>query len=249
MDDQTCTCDDGVTVAARIATTVEGVIDRLRGHGRRREAGDHLAAYVRGLLAEVERKNGWQLAEQAGYGHPRGMQRVLDRYVWDADVVCVKKVRHRTGGLAPRPVGPAPSGPVRRACLVPGLRPGSHTAGGTCQGGRHPVDDRGGVQAGQGPGRTRSLRGPQLAGLVSSHHPCPAGLGGPRRREKGGIACVVHIARTVPELRKLLVRLVWPVQWSVEQVSAWSRWRRAHQRTAQECHRRRRLRHRLQREL
>lgn len=87
MSEQGCTCDDEVTVAARVAAMVDQVTDRLRGHGRRREAGDHLAAYVRGLLAEVERKNGWQLAEQAGYGHPRGMQRVLDRYVWDADAV------------------------------------------------------------------------------------------------------------------------------------------------------------------
>lgn len=87
MTEQGCTCDDEVTVAARVAAMVDQVTDRLRGHGRRRAAGDHLAAYVRGLLAEVERKNGWQLAEQAGYAHPRGMQRVLDRYVWDADAV------------------------------------------------------------------------------------------------------------------------------------------------------------------
>jgi SRSO17 transposase len=43
--------------------------------------------YLRGLLAEVERKNGWQLAEQAGYAHPRGIQCVLDRYAWDAEAV------------------------------------------------------------------------------------------------------------------------------------------------------------------
>ena len=42
---------------------------------------------VRGLIADVERKNGWQLAEHAGYAHPRGMQRVLARYAWDADAV------------------------------------------------------------------------------------------------------------------------------------------------------------------
>lgn len=52
--------------------------------GRRREAADHIAAYVVGLLADVERKNGWQLAEQSGCAHSRGIQRVLDWYVWDA---------------------------------------------------------------------------------------------------------------------------------------------------------------------
>jgi SRSO17 transposase len=82
-----CTCDDEGTVAARVAAAVDQVTDRLHRHFRRREAGDHAAAYVRGLLADVERKNGWQLAEQAGYAHPRGIQRVLDRYVWDADAV------------------------------------------------------------------------------------------------------------------------------------------------------------------
>lgn len=42
---------------------------------------------LRGLLAEVECKNGWQLAEQAGSAPPRGIQRALDRYAWDADAV------------------------------------------------------------------------------------------------------------------------------------------------------------------
>ena len=43
--------------------------------------------YLRGLLAPVERKNGWQLAEYGGYEHPRTIQRVLDRSAWDADAV------------------------------------------------------------------------------------------------------------------------------------------------------------------
>jgi SRSO17 transposase len=42
---------------------------------------------VRGLLSDVERKNGWQLAEHGGYSHPRTIQRVLDRSRWDADAV------------------------------------------------------------------------------------------------------------------------------------------------------------------
>jgi SRSO17 transposase len=44
-------------------------------------------AYVRGLLSDVDRKNGWQLAEQGGYSHPRTIQRVLDRSRWNADAV------------------------------------------------------------------------------------------------------------------------------------------------------------------
>src|SRR5438046_6210318 len=44
-------------------------------------------AYLRGLLSPVERKNGWQLAEQAGEATPDGMQHLLARADWDADQV------------------------------------------------------------------------------------------------------------------------------------------------------------------
>ena len=44
-------------------------------------------AYLRGLLGPVERKNGWQLAEQAGEATPDGMQHLLARADWDADQV------------------------------------------------------------------------------------------------------------------------------------------------------------------
>ena len=43
--------------------------------------------YLRGLLSPVERKNGWQLAEQAGDTTPDGVQRLLSTYRWDADLV------------------------------------------------------------------------------------------------------------------------------------------------------------------
>ena len=42
-------------------------------------------AYVRGLLSPVERKNGWQLAEEAGETTPYAMQYLLDRAVWDSE--------------------------------------------------------------------------------------------------------------------------------------------------------------------
>jgi SRSO17 transposase len=44
-------------------------------------------AYLKGLLSPVERKNGWQLAEQAGDTSPYGMQHLLGRAQWDADAV------------------------------------------------------------------------------------------------------------------------------------------------------------------
>ena len=43
--------------------------------------------YLQGILSSLERKNGWQLAEQAGEARPDGMQRLLSSAIWDADGV------------------------------------------------------------------------------------------------------------------------------------------------------------------
>jgi SRSO17 transposase len=43
-------------------------------------------AYLQGLLGSVERKNGWQLAEWMGERSPDGVQHLLERAAWDADV-------------------------------------------------------------------------------------------------------------------------------------------------------------------
>lgn len=63
---------------------LDEVLARLAPHfdhdGPREVAG----RYVRGLLAPVERKNGWQLAEQAGYQTPYKLQHLLGRARWSA---------------------------------------------------------------------------------------------------------------------------------------------------------------------
>lgn len=82
-----CRCASEFRVADAAVQTIDRVVGLLRPHFRRPEAHAHAADYLRGLLAEVERKNGWQLAERAGYRHPRGIQRVLARYAWDAEAV------------------------------------------------------------------------------------------------------------------------------------------------------------------
>lgn len=41
--------------------------------------------YLEGLLSAVERKNGWQLAEQIGDARPWRTQRVLSQTLWEAD--------------------------------------------------------------------------------------------------------------------------------------------------------------------
>lgn len=87
MGASACSCMDEVLLAGATAQLVDTASALLRPHFRRRAAHAHASDYLRGLIAEVGRKNGWQLAEHAGYAHPRGMQRVLARYAWDADAV------------------------------------------------------------------------------------------------------------------------------------------------------------------
>src|ERR671916_858155 len=60
---------------------------RIGARFRRAEPRRRALAYLRGLTSPVERKNGWQLAEQAGEGTPDGMQRLLATADWDADAV------------------------------------------------------------------------------------------------------------------------------------------------------------------
>jgi SRSO17 transposase len=53
----------------------------------RAEPRQRAIAYLKGLMSEVQRKNGWQLAEQAGEATPDGMQRLLSTAVWDVEGV------------------------------------------------------------------------------------------------------------------------------------------------------------------
>jgi SRSO17 transposase len=63
------------------------VVGRIGPRFVRSEARAHAAAYLRGLLGRVERKNSWQLAEAAGDASPYGLQQFLYRATWDPDAV------------------------------------------------------------------------------------------------------------------------------------------------------------------
>ena len=65
----------------------DDVFGRVAGCFRRAEPRLRARAYLRGLLAPVERKNSWQLAEAAGYATPDSLQRLLNAASWDADAV------------------------------------------------------------------------------------------------------------------------------------------------------------------
>ncbi|HEY7415615.1 MAG TPA: IS701 family transposase [Ktedonobacteraceae bacterium] len=69
------------------ASSLEELHARIAPRFARSEQRGRVLAYLRGLLSPVKRKNGWQLAEQAGEKNPDGIQRLLNNALWDADEV------------------------------------------------------------------------------------------------------------------------------------------------------------------
>ena len=61
--------------------------ERIGRHFARSEPRRRAVGYVRALLSDAERKNGWQVAEHLGEATPDGVQHLLARADWDADAV------------------------------------------------------------------------------------------------------------------------------------------------------------------
>lgn len=76
-----------VEQAQRWANELEEIGELINGRFSRSEARERALTYLRGLLSPVERKNGWQLAEEAGDETPYATQHLLGRAVWNADEV------------------------------------------------------------------------------------------------------------------------------------------------------------------
>lgn len=70
-------------VVELVAAELERVHERIAGRFVRSEPRARVREYVSGLVAGLERKNGWTIAEQAGEVSPDGMQRLLRRADWD----------------------------------------------------------------------------------------------------------------------------------------------------------------------
>src|SRR5207237_6333639 len=60
---------------------------RLAPHFARPEVRQHALLYLRAILSEIPRKNGWQIAEHARQQRPYGMQRLLSHAVWNENGV------------------------------------------------------------------------------------------------------------------------------------------------------------------
>jgi len=80
----------GAAEVAGWAAGLEEVHERIASRFSRSEPRERVVAYLRGLLAPLERKNGCtlaELAELAGESSPDGMQRLLATADWNPDRV------------------------------------------------------------------------------------------------------------------------------------------------------------------
>jgi SRSO17 transposase len=74
-------------MADLVAAELDRVYELIAGRFGRAEPRSRVRGYVSGLVAGLERKNGWTLAEWAGEVSPDGMQRLLRCADWDVDGV------------------------------------------------------------------------------------------------------------------------------------------------------------------
>lgn len=66
---------------------VDAVAQRVGPRFSRRDLRAHCERYLRGLISRIERKNGWQLAEEVGEPTPTNLQHFVARSRWSADEV------------------------------------------------------------------------------------------------------------------------------------------------------------------
>ena len=71
-------------VLSGCAAAWERLHERIAHRFGRAEVRTRVRRFVAGLLARIERKNGWQLAEAIGEADPQGVQRLLNSAKWDA---------------------------------------------------------------------------------------------------------------------------------------------------------------------
>ena len=66
---------------------LEKLHSRIANRFLRAEVRERAYRYLAGLLADVRRKNSWQMAEAIGEARPRGVQHLLNDARWDPDAV------------------------------------------------------------------------------------------------------------------------------------------------------------------
>ncbi len=76
-----------LSIISQSAQTLAELLVRIGSHFRRAEVRTRVGLYLQGLLASVERKNGWQMAEELGEANAHGVQRLLEEADWDEEAV------------------------------------------------------------------------------------------------------------------------------------------------------------------
>src|SRR5437588_3910402 len=76
-----------LSIISQSAQALADLLVRVGSHFRRAEVRKRVGRYLQGLLASVERKNGWQMAEELGEANAHGVQRLLEEAAWDEEAV------------------------------------------------------------------------------------------------------------------------------------------------------------------
>lgn len=69
------------------STVLKEISERIGLRFQRAEARKRVGRYLHGLLMRVERRNGWQMAEELGEANAHGVQRLLEEADWDEEAV------------------------------------------------------------------------------------------------------------------------------------------------------------------
>src|SRR2546428_10155367 len=84
---ETSTVERELSVISQGATVLAELSGRIGSHVGRAEVRKRVGHYLQGLLAQVPRKNGWQMAEELGEANAHGVQRLLEEADWDEEAV------------------------------------------------------------------------------------------------------------------------------------------------------------------
>ena len=76
-----------LSIISQSAQALAELLVRIGSHFGRAEVRKRVGRYLHGLLAAVERKNGWQMAEELGEANAHGVQRLLEEADWDEEAV------------------------------------------------------------------------------------------------------------------------------------------------------------------
>jgi SRSO17 transposase len=83
VDNEAVSCSDLLDWSIEF----ESLTDRVSSLFVHPKSQEHSGQYLEGLLAPIERKNGWTIAEHVGEKEPKAMQRFLNLTSWDADAL------------------------------------------------------------------------------------------------------------------------------------------------------------------